>query len=496
MNYPHLSPNPLQELRIMPYSLEAEQSVLGALFLDENTIDRVASIVNADSFYRHDHRLIWAAALELHAKKSPLDIVTFSEFLGNRDQLAAVGGFAYLGTMAKDTPSAANVVAYAKIVRETYVLRQIIEINEHTLHTAFNRGELTAKEIISQLESKAFKLADSFANTTRAMLPISAVIDTTLDEMQRLSKKKSDQPLLGVTTGSQYLDQHTSGFVAGDLIIVAGRPSMGKTTFAMNSVFAVAKTLPVAVFSMEMPRHQLAQRLLSSTSSIHSDKIRQPWDINDSEWTQLKHHAEQLKQRNIFIDASASLKVADIRASCRRLIRRLEKKFNGLGLIVIDYLQLMAASETKSNRNAEISEITRELKRTALEFNLPIVLLSQLSREVDKRPNKRPIMSDLRDSGAIEQDADMILFLYRDEIYYPNKTENKGKAEIIIRKFRNGQTGTIQQQFQGEYARFCDLDQNQIKSPRPTISRQNKTDRSSPTSTQSVRRSPRHKEVF
>jgi replicative DNA helicase len=336
------------------------------------------------------------------------------------------------------------------------------------------------------------------------MLPMSVVVDSTLDKMQTLAKKSPEEQLLGVTTGSQHLDQHTSGFAAGDLIIVAGRPSMGKTTFAMNTVFAVAKTQPVAVFSMEMPRHQLAQRLLSSTSSINSDKIRQPWDINASEWVQLKHHAEQLKQRNIFMDASSSLKVADIRSRCRRLIRRLEKKFNGLGLIVIDYLQLMTASESKSNRNAEISEITRELKRTALEFNVPIVLLSQLSREVDKRPNKRPIMSDLRDSGAIEQDADMILFLYRDEIYHPNKSENKGKAEIIIRKFRNGQTGTIQQQFQGEYARFRDLDPAQHSQNSPTTPRQDKAYPSfpanqtivKPTSTQSVRRSARHKEVF
>ena len=500
MNHSLLFDDPnLADLRIMPHSLEAEQCVIGALFLDERTIDRVSSIVSSDSFYRHDHRLIWNAAIELHAQNSPLDIVTFSDFLGARDDLEAAGGFAYLGTIAKDTPSAANVVAYAKIVRETYMLRQIIAINEDALDKAYNIGASNSKSLLTELESSTFKLADSLSQSSNQMIPISLAVQNTLHEMQTLAKQSSDNALLGVTTGSDALDKHTSGLIAGDLIIVAGRPSMGKTTFAMNSVFAVAETKPVAVFSMEMSTNQLVQRLFSSTADIHASKIRQPWEMQDTEWDQLDQGITQLKSRNIFIDASASLTVSGVRSACRRLIRKLETKFDGLGLIVIDYLQLMSATRPSANRNAEISEITRGLKQTALEFNVPIMLLSQLSREVEKRPNKRPVMSDLRDSGAIEQDADMILFLYRDEIYRPNKADNKGMAELIIRKFRNGQVATILQKFQGEYSRFCDLDQDQKGESSLTAYQASQTFSKQKVSTKTVRKpqpSRHNQEVF
>ena len=368
MNYPLLHHHlDLANMRIMPHSLEAEQSVIGALFLDERTLDRVASIVTTASFYRDDHRLIWNAALELHAQNSPLDIITFSEFLHARGDLDAAGGFAYLGTMAKDTPSAANVVAYAKIVRETYTLRQIIEINEAALSKAYNIGVSDSKSLLATLESSTFKLADSLTQSANKMIPIQRAVQATLREMQTLAQKKADEQLLGVTTGSEALDQHTSGFIAGDLIVVAGRPSMGKTTFAMNSVFAVAKTKPVAVFSMEMSTHQLVQRLFSSSASINANKIRQPWSMQEADWDQLDQGITQLNTPlNIFIDANAVLTVAGLRAACRRLVRKLAPQFKGLGLIVIDYLQLMSALHPSHNRNAEISAMTRGLKQNRL----------------------------------------------------------------------------------------------------------------------------------
>jgi len=466
VNYSNAIPNlsngneAARNLKIPPHSIEAEQSVIGAIMLDCNAFDRVSSLITPDDFYRLDHRLIWATAVELNASHTPFDLVTFSDFLDKQGNLKEAGGFAYLGTLAKDTPSAANVVAYAKIVKNDSTLRAIIATADKAKELAYSR-QYDAKDVITELESASFKIADALISPAGEMVSLKVALKSTLQAMGERSKiDPATNPLLGVTTGSQALDKHTSGFVAGDLIIVAGRPSMGKTTFAMNAVHAASKDKAVAVFSMEMPTNQLVERLISSASTVNLTDIKNSWQLNQSNnWAKVSNGIENnLIDRNIYINASPSLNVHDIRASCRRLIRKIETKFKGLGLIVIDYLQLMEAARPGQNRNVELSDITRELKKTALEFNVPIILLSQLSRSVEQRPNKRPIMSDLRDSGAIEQDADMIMFLYRHEVYEPDDAASAGKAEVIIRKFRNGEIGTVHLKFEGQYSRFRDFD--------------------------------------
>ncbi len=465
-NVTHLN---VPQMNVPPWSLEAEQSVLGAFMLDENSIDRIASIIaTEDVFYRHDHRLIYTAALELHAAKTGLDVITLSDHLGRRNQLEDAGGLAYLGTIAKDTPSAANVVGYAKILQENYVLRSGIDLLTQQIAKLFNPGQNSAKVIISETEAGLFKLSNSLIEQQSEMVSLNVALRDTMNMMGEQAKVDlSTNPLLGVTTGSATLDKQTSGFVAGDLIIVAGRPSMGKTTFAMNAASAVAETKAVMVFSLEMPVHQLTQRIISDAASLNLSDVRNPWNLNNNGgkgWARIASGIESSlmnKKHNLFINTSPSINVHDIRASCRRMVRKLETKHDGLGLIVIDYLQLMESARPSQNRNLELSEITRELKKTALEFNVPIIVLSQLSRKCEERPNKRPIMSDLRDSGEIEQDADLIMFMYRHEVYEPDDSGSKGKAEIIIRKFRNGEIGTVNLKFEGQYARFRDLDNNE-----------------------------------
>jgi len=450
--------DPTDLLKIPPHSIEAEQSVLGGLMLDNHAWEKIADRVAEEDFYRYDHRLIFRAIADLAEGDSPLDIVTLSEWLGKRGNLEDAGGFAYLGTMAKDTPSAANIRAYADIVRERSILRQLIQIGTNIADSAFNPGERSSKALLDEAESAVFKIAEQGAKQGQNFKPIKSLLKGTLERIHILGK--SDSTLTGLPTGYPDLDTMTSGFQKGDLIIVAGRPSMGKTTLAMNFAEYIAlknkddkkdgdDPKPVAIFSMEMPAEQLVLRMIASMSRTNQTSLR-TGNINEPDWPRIAQTVEMFSKASLFIDDSPALSPTEVRARARRLAR----EHGSLDLIVIDYLQLMQGSSGKNeNRSSEISEISRSLKSLAKELKVPIIALSQLNRSLEQRPNKRPVMSDLRESGAIEQDADIIIFIYRDEVYNPESTD-KGVAEIIIAKQRNGPIGTVRLTFIGQHSRF------------------------------------------
>ena len=441
-------PETIDSLKIPPHSIEAEQSVLGGLMLDNHAWEQIADSVSEEDFYRYDHRLIFRAIADLAEDNQPLDVVTLSEWLGKRGDLDDAGGLAYLGTMAKDTPSAANIRAYAGIVRERSILRQLIGVGTGIADSAFNPGERGSKEILDEAESAVFKIAEQGSKQGQAFKPIKSLLKTTLSHIDELSK--NDSAITGLPTGYTDLDNMTSGLQKGDLIIVAGRPSMGKTTFSMNiaEFAAVSTKKPVAVFSMEMPAEQLTMRMLSSMGRVDQGRLR-TGKLTDDDWPRIAQAVKMFSEVPMFIDDSAALSPTEVRARARRLAR----EHGQLGLIVLDYLQLMQGSGKSDNRAAEVSEISRSLKALAKELEVPVIVLSQLNRSLEQRPNKRPVMSDLRESGAIEQDADIIIFIYRDEVYNPETTE-KGVAEIIIAKQRNGPIGTTRLTFLGKYTRF------------------------------------------
>jgi replicative DNA helicase len=436
-----------ESLKIPPHSIEAEQSVLGGLMLDNDAWDLVADKVNADDFYRHDHRSIFRAINHLAENAKPLDIVTLSEWLKQNNQLQDAGGIAYLAILAKDTPSAANIRAYAEIVREKSILRQLIGVGTDIADNAFNPQGRTSKDLLDEAEKKVFSIAEQGTRQTQAFRPIQKLIKSTLAHIETLSKL--DSTITGVSTGYSQLDEMTSGLQKGDLIIVAGRPSMGKTTFSMNiAEYAAAYLkLPVAIFSMEMPAEQLTLRMLSSMGRVDQHRVR-TGKLTDEDWPRIATAVRIFADVPMFIDDSPGLSPTEVRARARRLVR----EHGQLGLIVLDYLQLMQTGGSE-NRTAEVSEISRSLKALAKELSVPIIVLSQLNRSLEQRPNKRPIMSDLRESGAIEQDADMIIFIYRDEVYNADSPD-KGTAEIIIAKQRNGPIGTTRLTFLGQYTRF------------------------------------------
>jgi len=438
----------VDSLKIPPHSIEAEQSVLGGVMLDNHAWEQIADSVSEEDFYRYDHRLIFRAIEDLAEDNKPLDVVTLSEWLGKRGDLEDAGGLAYLGTMAKDTPSAANIRAYADIVRERSILRQLIGVGTEISDSAFNPGERGSKEILDDAETAVFKIAEQGTKQGQAFKPIKSLLKTTLSHIDELSK--SDSSITGLPTGYADFDSMTSGLQKGDLIIVAGRPSMGKTTFSMNiaEFAAVSSKKPVAVFSMEMPAEQLTMRMLSSMGRVDQGRLR-TGNLTDDDWPRIAQAVKMFSEVPMFIDDSAALSPTEVRARARRLAR----EHGQLGLIVLDYLQLMQGSGKSDNRTTEVSEISRSLKALAKELEVPVIVLSQLNRSLEQRPNKRPIMSDLRESGAIEQDADIIVFIYRDEVYNPETTE-KGVAEIIIAKQRNGPIGTTRLTFLGKYTRF------------------------------------------
>ncbi len=448
-----------ESLKIPPHSIEAEQSVIGGLLLsglahDSTAWDSVADQVVEEDFYRQDHRLLFRALADLASDNKPLDLVTVSEWLKQRGELENAGGFAYLATMAKDTPSAANIRAYAEIVREKSILRQLISVGTGIADSAFTAQGRPSKELLDEAEQKVFKIAEQGTKQGQVFKPLKKLLKTTLEHIEELSKLSGN--ITGVSTGYTDLDEMTSGLQKGDLVIVAGRPSMGKTTFSMNiAEYAAAhKKLPTAVFSMEMPAEQLVLRLLSSMGRVDQHKVR-TGKLSDEDWPRIATAVKIFADVPMFIDDSPALSPTEVRARARRLMR----EHGQLGLIVLDYLQLMQVGGGSDNRTAEISEISRSLKSLAKELECPVVALSQLNRSLEQRPNKRPVMSDLRESGAIEQDADVIMFVYRDEVYNP-ESPDKGTAEIIIAKQRNGPIGTCRLTFLGKYTRFENFTQD------------------------------------
>lgn len=438
-------------LKIPPHSIEAEQAVLGGVMLENTAWERISELVSEGDFYRHDHRLIFRALVRLAGRNQPFDVVTLAEDLDREGLIDQVGGLAYLGQLAKNTPSAANISAYAAIIRERATLRQLISISSEIADTAFSPKGMQATEVLDEAERKIFAIAESRPKTGGPE-SVNTLLTKAIDRIDQLFN--SDGAITGLSTGFTDLDEMTSGLQPADLVIVAGRPSMGKTTFAMNLVenAVLRSEKAVLVFSLEMPGDSLIMRMLSSLGRIDQTKVRSG-RLDDEDWPRLTSAVNLLNDRKLFIDDTAGLSPTEMRARARRVVR----EHGDLALIMIDYLQLMRiGGGGAENRTNEISEISRSLKALAKEFNAPVVALSQLNRSLEQRPNKRPINSDLRESGAIEQDADVIMFVYRDEVYHPD-TQDKGIAEIIIGKQRNGPIGSTRLAFLGKYTRFENL---------------------------------------
>ena len=436
-------------IRVPPHSVEAEQAVLGGVLIDNDAWDRIAGIVTSANFYRNDHRAVFEAVSDLCEEGRPCDAVTVAERLDRNGQLESAGELAYLAELAENTPSAANIVAYAEIVRERAVLRELIRISTEIAESAFRPQGRGALELLDDAERRVFEIADRGNAGRRESVAIKDVLSNVMERIDDLSRQEST--IIGVPTGFDDLDQMTAGLQRGDLVIVAGRPSMGKTAFAMNIVeeAAIRGKLSVIVFSMEMPAEQLTMRMLSSLGRIDQQKVR-TGRLGHDDWPRLTSQVALLNDTNIFIVDDSALTPTELHSRCRRL-----KREHGIDLVVIDYLQLMYVPGTRENRATEISEISRSLKALAKELMVPVVACSQLNRRLEDRQNKRPVMSDLRESGAIEQDADLILFIYRDEVY-DEESKDKGKAEIIVGKQRNGPIGKVDLAFLGRYARFED----------------------------------------
>ncbi len=440
-------------LKIPPHSIEAEQSVLGGLMLDNDSYTNVIERIKSDDFYRNDHKLIYDGVVNLANNNKPYDIVTLAEYLDSHEQLKDVGGMAYLAQLAENTPSAANIATYADIVRERSILRELVSTGGKISESAFRTEGRSANELLDSAESMVFSIADREARGRRGFVAIGNLVASTLNRIDEMFKKEN--PITGVATGFYELDEMTSGLQRSDLIIVAGRPSMGKTAFAVNIAqhAALKEDMSVAIFSMEMPGEQLVMRMLASLGRINQSKLR-VGKLTDVDWKRLSSAVTMMDSMKMFVDDTPALTPGDLRARCRRLAR--EQK--DLGLIVVDYLQLMQVSGTNENRATEISEISRSLKALAKDLNVPIVALSQLNRSLEQRQDKRPVMSDLRESGAIEQDADVIMFIYREEVYDPDNADVQGIAEILVSKQRNGPIGVRKLRFLGEHTLFENLD--------------------------------------
>jgi replicative DNA helicase len=440
----------VETLRVPPHSIEAEQSVLGGLMLDNDAWLHVSERLSLTDFYRRDHAHIFRGIEALANDGKPYDIVTLAEWLESNELLDAAGGLQYLAQLADNTPTAANISAYADIVRDRAVLRALIRAGTDIAETGFKPEGRSTNDLIDSAERTIFDIAERESRGRRGFRPIKELLVSALDRIDQLFQR--DNPITGVATGFYELDGMTSGLQPSDLVIVAGRPSMGKTAFAINIAqhAATKEKIPVAIFSMEMPSEQIAMRMLSSIGRIDQHKVR-TGKLADEDWPRLTHAVGVLSEINLFIDDTPALTPGDLRSRCRRLARE-----HGLGLVVIDYLQLMHVPGTNENRATEISEISRSLKALAKELSVPVIALSQLNRSLEQRGDKRPVMSDLRESGAIEQDADLIMFIYRDEVYNEDSAD-KGVAEIIIGKQRNGPIGVRKLRFFGEYTTFENL---------------------------------------
>lgn len=438
-------------LRVPPHSIEAEQSVLGGLLLENSAWERIADVVTDVDFYRQEHRLVFKAIARLVELGRPADVVTVQTELEQNDDLNSVGGLSYLANLVQHTPSAANIRRYAEIVRERSIMRQLAQVGTEIADSAYNPSGREASQVLDEAENKVFQIAESTARSKQGFLEMPKLLKEVVERIDMLYSRDNPDEVTGVPTGFTDLDSKTSGLQGGDLIIVAGRPSMGKTAFSMNIAehVAVICKLPVAVFSMEMGGTQLVMRMLGSVGRLDQHVLR-TGRLQDEHWSRLNQAVVQLSDAPMFIDETPALTALELRARARRLARQFGGK---LGLIVIDYMQLMSGSGRNDNRASELGEISRSLKGLAKELSVPVIALSQLSRTVEQRTDKRPMMSDLRESGAIEQDADLILFMYRDEYYNP-ETAQKGLAEAIIGKHRNGPTGKVYLTFLGQFAKF------------------------------------------
>jgi replicative DNA helicase len=444
---------PLQgEYRMPPHSIESEQSVLGGLLIDADAHDKLGGSIEEGDFYRADHRIIFRHIIMLVKAGKPVDVLTVAEYLDLHGALDKAGGLPYLGSLAQAIPSTANIHFYAAVVREKSIMRKVIQISQEMADSAYNPSGKSSKEVLDDAENKVFKIAEADSLGKQEFIHVSPLLAKVIERVDQLYSQDNQKDITGLPTGFIDLDKQTSGLQPGELIIIAARPSMGKTAFAVNIAENVALDtgLPVAIFSMEMGGEQLAMRMIGSVGRINQQDLR-CGKMRDEDWSKITVALGKLHAAPIFIDETPGLNVMDIRTRARRIYR----ENAGLGLIVIDYLQLMGSTERRQNDNraTEVAEITRALKSLARELRVPIITLSQLNRSLEKRDDKRPMMSDLRESGAIEQDADLILFIHREE-YYTKDAMDKGKAEIIIGKHRNGPTGTIQMTFQGEYTRF------------------------------------------
>lgn len=447
----NFTPEATSHLKTPPHSLEAEQSVLGALLIDNTQWDTVAELLIDEQFYRKEHRLIFRHMSKLANQALPVDVITVGESLEQSAELDESGGMIYLNDLAENTLSVSNLLAYCKIVAERSTLRKLISIGSNITEQAFEPQGKSAEELVDDAERAVFQIAEDRPNEGGPQ-SVNPLIDKAIKRIDRLFHSQS--AITGLSTGFNKLDENTSGFQQGDLIIVAARPSMGKTAFAMNLVESaiMSSEKSAVVFSLEMPAEQLISRMISSLGRINAGRVRDG-KLEEDDWPRLTAAVNLLKDKKLFIDDTSGISPTEMRSRIRRLVR----EHGEISMIMIDYLQLMSIKGFTEGRTAEISEISRSLKAIAKEFKCPVIALSQLNRGVEQRPNKRPVNSDLRESGAIEQDADLILFLYRDEYYNPETSEKKGIGEVIIGKNRNGEVGNFDLAFIGQFTRFEDL---------------------------------------
>ena len=444
-----------EQVSIPPYSTEAEQAVLGGIMLSNQYWDGIAERVIAEDFYTFAHKAIFQTMEELMRNQTPIDLITLDQALKAKGISDSVGGFAYLADLSNNTPNAINILAYAEIVREKAILRELIAVGNRIAENSYSPKGKDIKMVLDEAEREVFAIAEKRSSSTEGPQNVISVLESTIARIDTLSKLENHSGVTGVTTGFVDLDKKTAGLQPSDLIIVAARPSMGKTTFAMNLCenAAMASDKPVLVFSLEMPAEQIMMRMIASLARVDQTKIRTGQNLDETEWSKIASVFGMFKQKNnLYIDDSSGLTPTELRSRARRVYR----ENNGLSMIMVDYLQLMRAPAFSDNRTLEIAEISRSLKALAKELEVPVVALSQLNRTLEQRADKRPVNSDLRESGSIEQDADLIMFIYRDEVYNDN-SEDKGVAEIIIGKQRNGPIGRVRLAFSGQFSRFDNL---------------------------------------
>ena len=444
-----------EQVSIPPHSTEAEQAVLGGIMLSNQHWDGIAERVIAEDFYTFAHKAIFQTMEELMRNQTPIDLITLDQALKAKGISDSVGGFAYLADLSNNTPNAINILAYAEIVREKAILRELIAVGNRIAENSYSPKGKDIKMVLDEAEREVFAIAEKRSSSTEGPQNVLSVLESTIARIETLGKLENHNGVTGVTTGFIELDKKTAGLQPSDLIIVAARPSMGKTTFAMNLCenAAMASDKPVLVFSLEMPAEQIMMRMIASLARVDQTKIRTGQNLEEAEWSKIASVFGMFKQKNnLYIDDSSGLTPTELRSRARRVYR----ENGGLSMIMVDYLQLMRAPAFSDNRTLEIAEISRSLKALAKELEVPVIALSQLNRTLEQRADKRPVNSDLRESGSIEQDADLSMFIYRDEVYNYN-SEDKGVAEIIIGKQRNGPIGRVRLAFNGQFSRFDNL---------------------------------------